>query len=85
MFMRHNRALNGAPQPEAVASATASQQASQAVLSPNPSLEAPQHRIFQPELSSVGDISRRHKAPSVSGEGYDWASYESHLPLGPSL
>lgn len=84
MFMRANRAKNGAPQPEAVESREASAQRSQDRLSPNPTdLGTPQHRTFEPNLETQEAINRRHYRGGLDeGEG---ATYEHMIPHGPSM
>lgn len=84
MFMRNNRALNGAPQPEEVESRNAPAQRAQETLIPNPtSLGTPQNRLFEPNLSTPEEINRRHYRGGLD-EG-EWPDYEDKIPVGPKM
>jgi hypothetical protein len=84
MFMRNNRKLNGAPQPEQVASREAPDQRSQGTLIPNPTdLGSPQHRTFEPNLETEEAINRRHYRGGL--DDGEWPDYEQHIPHGPLM
>ena len=84
MFMRNNRRLNGAPQPENVYASEAPEQREQQSLIPNPSdLGSAQMRTFEPNLETQEAINRRHYRGGIDeGEGPD---YESKVPVGPRM
>ncbi len=84
MFMRNNRALNGAPQPEETASQDAADQAAQETIIPNPSdLGTPQSRTFEPNLETLDAINRRHYRGGLDDS--EWPDYESMIPVGPKM
>jgi hypothetical protein len=84
MFMRKNRALNGAPQPEEVASQESGAQRAQETLIPNPSdFGTPQNRLFEPNLGTPEDINRRHYRGGL--DDANWPDYEDKIPVGPKM
>jgi hypothetical protein len=84
MFMRRNRALNGAPQPEQVAAKDSAAQRSQDTLIPNPTdLGTPQNRTFEPNLMTEEAINRMHYRGGL--DEANWPTYESKIPEGPML
>lgn len=84
MFMRNNRALNGAPQPEVVEANEAPGQRAQRSLQPNPTdLGTPEERIFEPNLETLEAINRRHYRGGLD-EG-EWPDYEHMIPVGPMM
>jgi hypothetical protein len=81
MFMRNNRAKNGAPQPEKTASSQSSDQRSERRLSTNPSLDgSPDDLRFSPSMSSCAAINDAHYSAGVSGLGPYGTSYEQNIP-----
>lgn len=84
MFMRNNRALNGAEQPEQVERDDAAAQREQEMLVTNPPLGAPQKRTFEPDLSTLDEINRRHKMGGLD-EGEWPGDYEEFIPVGPKM
>jgi hypothetical protein len=84
MFMRRNRAKNGAKQPEQIAASEAPAQRAQDTLIPNPTdLGTPQTRIFEPEMMTPEAIDRRHKMGGL--DEAEWGDYSSKVPHGPML
>ncbi len=80
MFMRNNRAKNGVPQPESVASALTPLQRKSRKLSPNTPLDgSPEDWRFNPDMSSVEKINDAHYDAGVSDEPYI-TDYERHIP-----
>ncbi len=84
MFMRNNRAHNGAAQPEKTASAANSAQRAQDRLSHNFDVPAyTDNRTFMPDLSNPEAINaervERHNQHDIP------ASYEAHVPTGPRM
>lgn len=84
MFMRRNRALNGAPQPEAIETQGAGMQRAQDVLSPNDeNLGSPQHRTFEADRETIPAIvARRRVGIETSFGGPD---YGNMVPVGPTI
>lgn len=85
MFMRNNRAKNGAPQPEEVAADAASAMRAEETLNvmvPG-GLGSPQSRTFEPDLMTIEAITRRHVRGGLD-EG-EWSDYESNVPVGPCM
>ena len=81
MFMRRNRAKNGAVQPEATASANASEQRKARKLSPNSALDgSPENWRFSPDMASQEKINDAHYDAGVSDEPYI-TDYERHIPF----
>lgn len=88
MFMRNNRALNGAPQPEEVEDDEAAEQRAQRVLSTSPTdIPAPQKRTFEPELGDLAAIAHRHMMGGLEdgGRGDGWEDYSDMIPCGPVM
>lgn len=79
MFMRANRAKNGAPQPEAVGAASVGAQRKSRKLSPNFSLEKGEDWRFSPSMSSCDAINDAHYHAGVSDEPFN-ADYVGHIP-----
>jgi len=81
MFMRNNRAKNGAPQPESVASGDTAGQRRARKLSPNgPLANSPDDNRFTPQMSSCAAINKAHYQGGISGDGPYGTSYEQHIP-----
>jgi hypothetical protein len=81
MFMRNNRAKNGAPQPEQTASRDASAQRSSRTLSSQPPIDnSPDDLRFAPSLSSCAAINDAHYNGGVSGSSPYETSYEKSIP-----
>lgn len=86
MFMRHNRAQNGAPQPERVADQDRPGQVDEERLSPNgDDLGQPQHRTFEPTLDSIEAINRAHYRGGLDDGDELGQPYGQHIPVGPKL
>ena len=81
MFMRNNRAKNGAPQPEAVAKRDAPSQKAARKLSPNePIGDKGDDWRFSPDMSSCAAINDAHYNAGVKGQ--PWTSeYEKSIPF----
>lgn len=81
MFMRRNRAKNGAPQPEQTASRDSGSQRSERRLSTQPSLDgSPDDLRFSPNMSNCAAINDAHYEGGVSGTGPYGVSYEQNIP-----
>lgn len=81
MFMRNNRAKNGAPQPEKGAARDAGEQRGQRRLSTQPPVDGnPDDLRFQPAMSTCEAINNDHYEAGVSGMGPYGTSYEAHIP-----
>jgi hypothetical protein len=81
MFMRENRKKNGAPQPEATASADASKQRSSRLLAPNGDIPSPPDDWrFNPSMSTPAAINEAHYQGGISGDGPYGTSYEAKIP-----
>lgn len=85
MFMRNNRAKNGAPQPEDVAAQDAPEQSSQQMLMPNLPVGNPEGtRTFDVEpYASIEEINRRHYRGGL--DEAEWPDYEEKVPVGPKM
>lgn len=81
MFMRRNRAINGAVQPERTVAADAAAQRKSRKLSPNLSLDpGAEDWRFQPNLETCERINDNHYEGGVSGDGTYGVTYEQHIP-----
>lgn len=81
MFMRENRAKNGAAQPEQTASKDSAAQRAARQLSPNDlPTEEGLSPMFSPDMSSPAAINSAHYAGGVSGNGPYNKSYEDKIP-----
>lgn len=81
MFMRRNRALSGAPQPETTEREDRPGQAASRKLSPNFALgERAEDWRFTPDMSSPEAINDAHYEAGVSDEPYT-GEYEQHIPF----
>lgn len=85
MFMRHNRAVNGAEQPEEVArdaAAAMREEGTLNVMTPG-GMGAPEDRLFEPDLMTIEAITKRHVRGGLD-EG-EWPDYEDKVPVGPKM
>lgn len=82
MFMRNNRAKNGAVQPEATAKADAAAQKAAEKLSPNDydGLKSADWR-FQATLSTCAQINEEHYIGGLKDDGVYQNTYESKVPF----
>lgn len=81
MFMRNNRAKNGAVQPEKTAAADASTQRSARKLSPNgPIPSDPEDWRFNPQMSTCAQINEDHYQAGIGGRHPYDGDYESKIP-----
>lgn len=82
MFMRENRAKNGAEQPETTRAKAAPKQRSARKLSPNDPLQPKaEDWRFSPNMSTCEQIDREHYRSGVDGDGPYGTSYEQHIPF----
>src|SRR5260221_6496736 len=82
MFMRRNRALNGAPQPESVAAASSAVQRKSRKLSPNLPLEpGAEDWRFQPNLESCEKINDHHYTAGLRDGGPYDRDYVDKVPF----
>jgi len=80
-FMRRNRQINGAPQPEQTAARDAAEQRAERRLSTQPDFPGtPDDLRFTPQMSTCAAINDAHKAGGISGLGPFTTSYEQHIP-----
>jgi hypothetical protein len=84
MFMRRNRAKNGAPNPTmAQETTTTPEQGSQSVLTPNPTMPSGgQKRTFVPELPSPEETSSR-RVKQFLQDDLSGTNYEDQIAEGP--
>ena len=81
MFMRNNRAKNGASQPESVSSQDSAGQRKARQLAPNgPIDQSPLDYRFSPNMSSPPTINSGHYLEDTSGSGVFASSYEDKIP-----
>lgn len=82
MFMRNNRALNGAPQPEATEQADAAKQRASQRLSPNEweGLIGEDWR-FTPKMETCAAINENHYHSGLVDAGAYHISYETDIPF----
>jgi len=81
MFMRKNRAKNGAPQPEKIASQDSGKQRSQKKLAPNPTdYGQGEDWRFTAKWQDSGKTNEEHYQGGVSGSGPYGTSYEDKIP-----
>jgi hypothetical protein len=81
MFMRANRTINKAPQPETTAASDAPKQRSAKKLSPNFDIPGPpEDWRFTPSMSSCAAINKDHYQGGVTDAGPYSVSYEQHIP-----
>ena len=80
MFMRRNRATNGAPQPEQTMAATAPKQRAARKLQPNEAVPAGEDWRFNPDMGSCMSINNKIYDTGISGAGRYGTSYENDIP-----
>jgi|ERR1700719_15116 len=80
MFMRNNRAKNGAPQPEKTLSDDAAGARSARKLDPNQPVGSPEDWRFTPDLSTCDAINNAHVHAGVSGVPF-LTNYQGHIPF----
>lgn len=81
MFMRNNRSINKAPQPEQVAASDGPKQRSARKLAPNPEIPSgPEDWRFSPNMENCAAINKNHYHGGVTDGGPYDISYEQHIP-----
>lgn len=80
MFMRENRAKNGAAQPEATAKSDAGSHSGSQELISNEAVPATIDLRFTPQMSTPAAINEGHYQGGIIGSGVYGTSYEQHIP-----